>query len=146
MKSRYYTPAQDWRPASEPRPRHRAGSPDDLTERQREILAYVKARIQTDGYAPAIREIKADLKISSTSVVAYNLKALERAGLLTRHPVISRGIRLPDESPAPDLLTYDGHEVYLKDLGPLSETTRAWLAEAFDALCLEAERREQGAA
>jgi repressor LexA len=48
-----------------------------------------------NGYPPAIRNIQNDLKISSTSVVAYNLKKLEERGMLTRDAKFARGMKLP---------------------------------------------------
>jgi repressor LexA len=66
----------------------------DLSQRQQHILAYIQDFIRKHGYSPSIRDIQVDLKISSTSVVAYNLKALEDKGKLKREDKISRGIRL----------------------------------------------------
>ena len=56
-------------------------SPDALSIRQKEILTYIEGFVQDNGYPPAIRQIQEKLDISSTSVVAYNLKALESKGL-----------------------------------------------------------------
>jgi repressor LexA len=67
---------------------------DKLSPRQEEILAYVESFIQEKNYSPAIRNIQTDLKISSTSVVAYNLKVLEEKGKIIRESRISRGIQL----------------------------------------------------
>jgi repressor LexA len=67
---------------------------DKLSQRQEEILAYVNTFVQENGISPAIRDIQTDLNISSTSVVAYNLKVLEEKGKITRKGRISRGIQL----------------------------------------------------
>ena len=56
-------------------------SPDVLSTRQKDILHYIENFVQDHGYPPAIRQIQEKLDISSTSVVAYNLKALESQGL-----------------------------------------------------------------
>jgi len=66
----------------------------DLSARQQAIFDYIKEFIQKHGYSPSIRNIQEDLGISSTSVVAYNLKGLEEKGKLQREDKISRGIRL----------------------------------------------------
>lgn len=50
--------------------------------------------MQDNGYPPAIRNIQNDLNISSTSVVAYNLKKLEALGLLSRDAKFARGMKL----------------------------------------------------
>jgi repressor LexA len=70
-------------------------SSDKLSPRQENILNYIQGFVQEHGYSPSIRDIQTNLKISSTSVVAYNLKALQEKGKLDRQGKISRGIRLP---------------------------------------------------
>lgn len=75
-------------------------SADGLSTRQREILSYIEDFVQEHRYPPAIRQIQEKLDISSTSVVAYNLKALETKGLLKREGKVSRGITIPQAVPA----------------------------------------------
>jgi len=70
-------------------------SPDALSKRQKDILTYIEDFVHGHGYPPAIRQIQEKLDISSTSVVAYNLKALESKGLLKREGKVSRGITIP---------------------------------------------------
>jgi repressor LexA len=72
---------------------------DGLSQRQEKILGYIHDFLQKNGYPPAIRDIQNDLKISSTSVVAYNLKALQEKGKITRDGKVSRGITLPNLVP-----------------------------------------------
>lgn len=69
-------------------------STTELSLRQQHILSYIQTFIQNNGYSPSIRDIQINLDISSTSVVAYNLKALEEKGKLERQDKISRGIKL----------------------------------------------------
>ncbi|NJN19527.1 MAG: repressor LexA [Oscillochloris sp.] len=71
-----------------------------LSDRQEKILNYIQDFIFKHGYSPAIRDIQNDLAISSTSVVAYNLRALEEKGKIIRDDKISRGISLPGVSPS----------------------------------------------
>ncbi|MBC8160793.1 MAG: transcriptional repressor LexA [Roseiflexaceae bacterium] len=66
-----------------------------LSTRQQEIMRYIQSFVDENGYPPAIRQIQDELEISSTSVVAYNLKALETKGLLSRKGKVSRGIKIP---------------------------------------------------
>jgi repressor LexA len=68
---------------------------EGLSQRQKSILSYIQRFMQENGYPPAIRNIQNDLKISSTSVVAYNLKKLEERGLLSRDAKFARGMKLP---------------------------------------------------
>lgn len=74
-------------------------SADGISTRQREILHYIEEFVDRHGYPPAIRQIQEKLDISSTSVVAYNLKALENKGLLKREGKVSRGITIPQSAP-----------------------------------------------
>jgi len=66
-----------------------------LSERQQKILDFVAGYIDENGYPPSIREIGAAAGISSTSVVSYNLRRLEEAGLIVRDKEVSRGLKLP---------------------------------------------------
>jgi len=65
-----------------------------LSERQKNILKYIEAYVDERGYPPSIREIGDQVGISSTSVVDYNLKSLERAGYIRRDREVSRAIEL----------------------------------------------------
>ncbi len=66
----------------------------NLSERQNKILSFLKTFTLDNGYPPTIREIGEAVGITSTSVVNYNLDALQRAGLIYRDRTVSRGIRL----------------------------------------------------
>ena len=57
---------------------------DDLSPRQREILEFITAAIDTTGVVPSYREIGAALGIGSTNGVSDHLKALQKKGYLER--------------------------------------------------------------
>src|SRR5947207_15686580 len=65
-----------------------------LSERQKNILKYIEVYVDERGYPPSIREIGDQVGISSTSVVDYNLKVLEREGRIRRDREVSRGLEL----------------------------------------------------
>jgi repressor LexA len=65
-----------------------------LSERQRNILKYIEEYVDERGYPPSIREIGDRVGISSTSVVDYNLRVLEREGRIRRDREVSRGLEL----------------------------------------------------
>ena len=65
-----------------------------LSERQKNILKYIEAYVDERGYPPSIREIGDQVGISSTSVVDYNLKVLEKEGRIRRDREVSRGLEL----------------------------------------------------
>lgn len=65
-----------------------------LSDRQKNILKYIGAYVDERGYPPSIREIGDRVGISSTSVVDYNLRVLERDGYIRRDREVSRGLEL----------------------------------------------------
>ncbi|MFC1872319.1 transcriptional repressor LexA [Chloroflexota bacterium] len=66
----------------------------ELSTRQRAMFDYIGGFISRRGYPPTIRDIQSACSVSSTSVVDYNLKVLEKNGYLRRHRDISRGIEI----------------------------------------------------
>jgi repressor LexA len=72
----------------------------DLSRRQQSILQFIEHFLDENDYPPTIRDIQTELGISSTSVVDYNLKALEARGLIRRNSKISRGIELVNRGPS----------------------------------------------
>jgi repressor LexA len=66
----------------------------DLSAKQRQIIGFIRQFIDDNSYPPSIRDIQVGCGISSTSVVDYNLKALERFGLIRRDREVSRAIEL----------------------------------------------------
>ena len=67
-----------------------------LSPRQERMIHYIHDSIEDESRPPTIREIGGALKISSTSVVNYNLNRLKDKGLLERDRTVSRGLRLTD--------------------------------------------------
>ena len=65
-----------------------------LSARQESILRFMRQFIDEHDYPPSIRDIQVGCDISSTSVVDYNLKALERLGHIRRDREVSRAIEL----------------------------------------------------
>jgi repressor LexA len=72
------------------------------SDKQERILEFLRDFLERHDYPPSIRDIQAGCGISSTSVVDYNLKALETNGLIQRDREISRGIRLVGEERRPE--------------------------------------------
>ena len=68
-----------------------------LSGKQVRILDFIRGFIQDNGLPPTVRDIQGDCGISSTSVVDYNLRVLQREGHLRRRPDVARGIELLDE-------------------------------------------------
>ncbi|MFO0548262.1 MAG: transcriptional repressor LexA [Polyangiaceae bacterium] len=64
-----------------------------LTDRQQQVLKYIRDSITDRGYPPTLREIGAHMGIRSTNGVNDHLRALERKGYLTREDMKSRALR-----------------------------------------------------
>lgn len=77
-------------PDAEPSAEHRA----PLTERQRKVLAFVERSIRERGYPPTLREVCAELGVTSTNGASDHLRALERKGYLRRDPTRARAMVL----------------------------------------------------
>ncbi len=67
---------------------------ENITEREREILDYVAATWEKEGYSPSVRDIKTALNIKSTSTVHMYLERLRDKGLLSKEEGKSRTLRL----------------------------------------------------
>lgn len=69
-----------------------------LTLRQRKVLDVIRDWVDRFGYPPSVREIGEAVGLTSTSSVAYQLRALERKGFLRRDPNRPRAVgMLPNE-------------------------------------------------
>lgn len=67
---------------------------EQLTKRQRAVYEFIRDKIHNRGYGPTVREIGERFRISSPNGVMCHLKALEKKGLITREPNMSRAIQL----------------------------------------------------
>ena len=65
-----------------------------LSSKQKRILTFLRRFREEKDYPPTVRDILKGCGISSTSVVDYNLKILEREGCIRRDREVSRGIEL----------------------------------------------------
>ena len=69
-----------------------------LSDKQQRMLDFINEFVDDKGYPPTVRDILRGCEISSTSVVDYNLRVLEREGYLRRDSEVSRGIGIPDRA------------------------------------------------
>lgn len=72
-----------------------------LRPRQQRILEFIAQFLDENGIPPTVRDIQRGCDISSTSVVDYNLRLMERDGYLKRRSEVARGIELLDETGLP---------------------------------------------
>ncbi len=68
-----------------------------ITDKQREILEYIKEMILKKGYPPAVREICEAVHLKSTSSVHSHLESLEKNGYIHRDPTKPRTIEILDD-------------------------------------------------
>ena len=69
-----------------------------ISNKQKEILEYLKAQILERGFPPAVREICAAVHLKSTSSVHSHLETLEKNGYIRRDPTKPRAIEICDDS------------------------------------------------
>lgn len=67
-----------------------------LTERQKQILDFIREELAASGMPPTVAEITAAMGVSSTNGIRGHLQALARKGAIELIPNASRGIRLLD--------------------------------------------------
>ena len=60
-----------------------------ITQKQQEILDYIKNEILNRGFPPAVREICEAVNLKSTSSVHSHLEALEKNGYIRRDDMLS---------------------------------------------------------
>lgn len=82
-----------------PRRAGRHHMPERLTERQRQVLQFIKDQIRRKGYPPSVREIGEAIGLSSSSTVHGHLARLEEKGYLRRDPTKPRAIEVLDDEP-----------------------------------------------
>lgn len=69
-----------------------------LSPKQEAIVEYIQGFLIDHQYPPTVRDIQSGCGISSTSVVDYNLRILQREGYIRRQSEVSRGIELLKDS------------------------------------------------
>lgn len=69
-----------------------------ITQKQIEILEFIKQEILDKGYPPAVREICEAVDLKSTSSVHAHLSTLEKNGYIRRDPTKPRAIEICDDS------------------------------------------------
>ncbi|TAH63727.1 MAG: transcriptional repressor LexA [Anaerolineaceae bacterium] len=68
-----------------------------ISNKQKEILEFVKSKIINKGYPPSVREICEAVKLKSTSSVHSHLETLEKNGYIRRDPSKPRAIEIIDD-------------------------------------------------
>lgn len=101
-----------------------------LTDRQRQVLEYIRSTVEQRGYPPSVREIGDAVGLSSPSSVHAQLNSLVEAGMIRKDPSKPRAIVVVDETPAPAIQDRRMRDVPL--LGRIAAGTPILAAEQVD--------------
>ena len=74
---------------------------EKLSQKQIQILEYMKKEVKEKGYPPSVREICDAVGLKSTSTVHGHLERLERKGYIRRDPSKPRAIEIFTSDDAP---------------------------------------------
>lgn len=69
-----------------------------ISDKQKEILEYIKSQILNRGYPPSVRDICEAVHLKSTSSVHSHLETLEKNGYIRRDPTKPRAIEIIDDA------------------------------------------------
>ena len=69
-----------------------------LTDKQAQVLAFIRDEIERRGGSPSVREIAAEFGFSSTNAVRCHLDAIMAKGYIERRGREARGIRLTESA------------------------------------------------
>jgi repressor LexA len=106
-----------------------------LSERQKQVLDYIRKTVADRGYPPSVREIGEAVGLSSPSTVHSHLSSLVKAGAIRRDPTKPRAIMIVEESqPAPTPLPTRVREVPV--LGRIAAGTPILAAEHVEDVLL----------
>lgn len=72
---------------------------EQLKEREKQILSYMKHEIKTKGYPPTVREMCQFLGIKSTSTAHKDLAMLQKKGYIRKDPSKPRAIEILYQNP-----------------------------------------------
>lgn len=68
--------------------------PVHLTERQKEVLSFIRQFIAREGVSPAVREVASHFGFASPLSAQLHINALLRKGLITKTPLKTRSIKV----------------------------------------------------
>lgn len=103
-----------------------------LTERQQQVLDYIKKTVEERGYPPSVREIGEAVGLSSPSSVHAQLNSLVAAGAIKKDPSKPRAIMITDESPVAETPRDNRHTRDVPVLGRIAAGTPILAAEHVD--------------
>lgn len=73
------------------------GNTIKLTDRQRELLDYLRQHQREQGVMPSTRDIQKHFQFNSQTAAMSHLRALEKKGVIQRHPHKARAVVFPED-------------------------------------------------
>jgi repressor LexA len=101
-----------------------------VTDRQQQVLDYIRQIVADRGYPPSVREIGEAVGLNSPSSVHAHLNSLVEAGLIRRDPAKPRAIVVAEATSAP--VTTDRRMRDVPVLGRIAAGTPILAAEQVD--------------
>jgi repressor LexA len=83
-----------------PRTPNDKGPSAPLSDRQQQVLDYIRAKVADRGYPPSVREIGEALGLSSPSTVHSHLSSLVKLGYIRKDPTKPRAIEVLGAAPS----------------------------------------------
>jgi len=103
-----------------------------LTQRQQQVLDYIRETVEGRGYPPSVREIGDAVGLSSPSSVHAQLNSLVAAGIIKRDPAKPRAIMITAESRPSAPRVDNPHTRDIPVLGRIAAGTPILAAEHVD--------------
>ena len=100
-----------------------------LKPKEQRVYDYLKEKIASQGYAPSVREICADLNIKSTSTAHMYVERLASKGLINRENGKSRTMILAENE---EIKKSDGNSYNVPVIGQVAAGTPILTAQNFD--------------
>jgi repressor LexA len=75
-----------------------------LTDRQRQLLDYLRQQQRESGVMPSTREIQRHFGFASQTAAMSHLRALERKGVIQRHAHKARAVVFPGDLDRPEII------------------------------------------
>ncbi len=103
-----------------------------LSERQQQVLDYIRDTVNGRGYPPSVREIGEAVGLSSPSTVHSHLNSLVTAGAISKDPSKPRAIVVLDDQVSPAVDRREVRDIPL--LGPIAAGTPILAAEQVESV------------
>jgi len=87
-----------------------------LSERQQQVLDYIRSTVSDRGYPPSVREIGEALGLSSPSTVHSHLSSLVRFGYIRKDPTKPRAIEVLTPAGAEKVVQRTRDDEHLRDV------------------------------